>query len=91
MDVYVNGEIVKRVSFEHVPKQNYGNVNVCHNKGFSGNLSDLRYFSRALNVFRITNIVNKGLICHQVIVTIAHMIILLIFGIHKIIIIKHYI
>lgn len=60
MDVYVNGEIVKRVSFEHVPKQNYGNVNVCHNKGFSGNLSDLRYFSKALNVFEITNIVNKG-------------------------------
>ena len=60
MDIYVNGEIVKREAFEHVPKQNYGNVNVCHNKGFSGNLSDLRYFSKALNVFEITNIVNKG-------------------------------
>lgn len=60
MDVYVNGEIVKRESFEHVPKQNYGNVNICHNKGFSGNLSDLRYYSSALNVFQISNIVARG-------------------------------
>lgn len=60
MDVYVNGEIVKRESFEHVPKQNYGNVNICHNKGFSGNLSDLRYYSSALNVFQISNIVSRG-------------------------------
>lgn len=60
MDVYVNGEIVKRESFEHVPKQNYGNVNICHNKGFSGNLSGLRYYSSALNVFQISNIVSSG-------------------------------
>ena len=60
LDAYINGSVVKRFELTDVPKQNYGNVNVCHNKGFSGNLSDLRYFSRALNVFEITNIVNKG-------------------------------
>ena len=60
MDIYVNGTIAKRVTFEEIPKQNYGDVHVCKNGGFSGNLSDLRYFDKALNVFELMNIVNAG-------------------------------
>ena len=64
MDVYVNGVVTQRVTFPYVPKQNYQDVYVCQNNGvstgFSGNLSDLRYYDRALNIFEITNIVSAG-------------------------------
>jgi hypothetical protein len=60
MDIYINGAIVKRLAFTNVPKQNYDSVFVCGNGGFSGELSDLRYFNRSLNVFDINNIVYAG-------------------------------
>jgi hypothetical protein len=60
LDVYINGTIDQRAVLTNVPKQNYNDVNVCQNGGFTGNLSDLRYFNSALNVFQITTIVEKG-------------------------------
>ena len=60
LDVYVNGIIAERKVLDYVPKQNFGNVMVCQNMGFSGNLSNLRYFNRALNVIEINNIVLWG-------------------------------
>lgn len=64
MDVYINGVVTQRVTFPFVPKQNYQDVYVCQantvSNGFSGNLSDLRYYDRALNIFEITSIVSKG-------------------------------
>jgi hypothetical protein len=60
LDVYVNGVVVNRLLLKNTPKQNYGNVYVCQNGGFSGKLSNLRYYSRALNVFEINNIVSAG-------------------------------
>jgi hypothetical protein len=60
LDVYINGTINNRLLLTNVPKQNYDNVNICQNGGFSGNLSNLRYFSRALNVFDINSIVQWG-------------------------------
>ena len=60
MDVYINGTITQRLAFVNVPKQNYGNVHVGKNSGFKGSLSNLQYFSRALNVFDINSIVYWG-------------------------------
>ena len=60
LDVYINGAIAKRTSFPALPKQNYGDIYVCHNKGFNGSLSDLRYFDSALTVFNLTNIAMAG-------------------------------
>lgn len=60
LDVYINGVVVNRLLLNNTPKQNYGNVYVCQNGGFSGKLSNLRYYSRALNVFEINNIVSAG-------------------------------
>ena len=63
LDVYVQGTIAKRHNFgssKEVPKQSYGNVFVCQNGGFSGSLSNLRYYSSALSVFAIQNIVYWG-------------------------------
>lgn len=60
MDVYVNGTIAGRMQFQTVPKQNFYDINVCNNGGFNGYLSNLRYYSRALNVFDINSVVLTG-------------------------------
>jgi len=60
LDVYVNGVVVERLVFTNTPKQNYGDIYICQNGGFAGKLSNLRYYSRALNVFEINNIVSSG-------------------------------
>lgn len=60
LDVYVNGVLTGRKDLEFIPRQNYSPVNICQNGGFSGNLSNLRYFDTALNVFQINQIVTSG-------------------------------
>lgn len=60
LDVYVNGIISKRENMEFAPKQNFNDITVCGNGGFQGKLSNLRYYSYALNVFEINNIVMFG-------------------------------
>ena len=60
MDVYVNGMISGRYIFKNVPKQNYFGTYVCQNGGFNGTLSNLRYFSYALDVTQINNIILAG-------------------------------
>ena len=60
MDVYINGIVTQRLVLHTIPKQNYNDVNVGMNGGFNGNLSNLQYYSRALNAFEINNIVYKG-------------------------------
>lgn len=59
-DVYVNGRLVKRHVMTQVVKQNYDNVNVCLNGGFSGYLADLIYFNSAISVVEIQNIISTG-------------------------------
>ena len=60
MDAYVNGSIANRVNMKIAPKQNYYDVQICPNGGFSGELSNLRYYSHALSIFELTNIVRSG-------------------------------
>jgi hypothetical protein len=60
MDVYINGTNSGRVVLPYVPRQNYNDVNICQNGGFTGNLSDLRYFDYALSAFDINTIVWRG-------------------------------
>ena len=60
LDVYVNGIVSNRIVLINVPKQNFNNINICQNGGFNGKLSNLRYYSRALNVFEINAIVLYG-------------------------------
>lgn len=60
LDVYINGTISSRLILENVPKQNYNDIFVCQNGGFSGKLADLRYYNSALNVFDINRIVSAG-------------------------------
>jgi hypothetical protein len=60
LDIYVNGVLTSRKDLVNVPRQNYGDLFVCRDGGFAGQLSDLRYFASALNVFEINNIVGGG-------------------------------
>ena len=59
-DVYINGRLVKRQVMTQIVKQNYDNVNVCLNGGFSGYLSDLTYFNRAISVVEVQDIISRG-------------------------------
>jgi hypothetical protein len=60
LDVYINGVITERLILQNVPKQNYYDVQICKNNGFNGNLSNLRYYDKALSVIQINNIVYWG-------------------------------
>lgn len=60
MDVYINGTIAVRHKFASVPKQNYGDVYVSKNGGFSGNISSLRYFNYALTGVEILDLNSAG-------------------------------
>jgi len=60
LDVYINGVLVKRLMLGSVPKQNYGDVYVSLNGGFSGNTSNLRYFEKAIGTSKIQSIFNSG-------------------------------
>jgi hypothetical protein len=60
MDVFVNGDIALRHTFSGVPKQNYGDVYVNLNGGFSGKLSDLWYHDYALSGTELMEIARNG-------------------------------
>ena len=60
IDVYINGTVVKSQNLMNVPKQNYYDLIVCPKTGFSGYLSQLQYFSKALSVVEINSIVQTG-------------------------------
>jgi hypothetical protein len=60
LDAYVNGTIVKRHILTGVPRQNYGNVYVSMNGGFSGYTSDLWYFDYGLGTTEIDGIQKRG-------------------------------
>ncbi len=60
LDVYVNGSIAKSLQLHGVPKQNYGNVYVAPQGGFSGYISNLWYYNYALGTAEINQLVNDG-------------------------------
>jgi hypothetical protein len=60
LDVYINGVLAKRHILKSVPKQNYGDVFVSMNGGFSGFTSSLRYFNSSLGTSHIQSIVDAG-------------------------------
>ena len=60
LDIYINGTLTKRHMLKGVAKQNYGDVYVSMNGGFSGYTSELRYFEEAIGTNKIQQIVNNG-------------------------------
>ena len=60
LDAYINGTIYNRLTLQSVPKQNYQDVLIGQNDGFTGKLSNFRYYNYALSAFEINNIVAAG-------------------------------
>jgi hypothetical protein len=60
LDVYINGTVTKSLKLAGVPKQNYGNVYIAMNGGFSGYISNLYYFDYALGIGEIRGIIKAG-------------------------------
>lgn len=60
LDVYINGVISQSVMLNGVPKQNYGDVWLCANGGFSGYVSNLWYFDYALTASEIAALNTTG-------------------------------
>ena len=60
LDVYINGSIIKSHKLHGVPKQNYGDVYVAPNGGFSGYISNLWYYNYALGTAEISRVSGKG-------------------------------
>uniref|UniRef100_A0A6C0HRP0 LamG-like jellyroll fold domain-containing protein n=1 Tax=viral metagenome TaxID=1070528 RepID=A0A6C0HRP0_9ZZZZ len=60
INVYINGVLLKSKLLIGTIKQNYGNVNVALNGGFSGVLSDLFYWNKTLSVLEIQNLFASG-------------------------------
>lgn len=60
LDVYINGLVVARRKLNDIPKQNYGDVYINQNGGFSGYISDLRYFDHAVSISEVNNIMRSG-------------------------------
>lgn len=59
-DIYVNGRLVKRRVMTEVVKQNYDDVHVSLNGGFSGYLSNLTYYNRSISITEIQDIISVG-------------------------------
>jgi hypothetical protein len=60
LDVFINGVLTQRHVLSSVPKQNYGDVYVSMNGGFSGYTSSLQYFNHSLGMGKIQSLVSKG-------------------------------
>jgi len=60
LDIYINGTITKSLELSGVPKQNYGDVYVGMNGGFSGYVSNLWYYDYSLGTTAIYNLVRNG-------------------------------
>jgi hypothetical protein len=60
VDVYVNGNLKKRVKLTGIPKMNYGDLYTSNWGGFSGYMSNLRYFNYAIQPYLVDQIFNNG-------------------------------
>jgi hypothetical protein len=60
LDVYINGTIIKSHHLHGVPRQNYGDVFIAPNGGFSGYISNLWYYNYALGTSQIAKLAANG-------------------------------
>jgi hypothetical protein len=60
LDVYINGNLKKRLVMDGIPKQNYGDVYINLFGGFSGFMSCIRYYDYSINPIELELIVKKG-------------------------------
>lgn len=60
LDVYINGYLRKRHELQGIPRQNFGDVYINSFGGYSGFLSNFRYFDFYLSPSELEDIINLG-------------------------------
>lgn len=60
VDVFINGLLKNRLSLPSLPKQNFSDLYVNRNGGYSGYLSRMRYFNYAISYAQIEGEVSRG-------------------------------
>lgn len=60
LDIFINGNLIKRHKLSGLPKQNYGDIYITQFKGYDGLLSNMRYFNYYLDFSELNDIVNIG-------------------------------
>ena len=60
LDVFFNGNLVKRKELNGLPKQNYGDLYLNAFQGFSGYMSNIRYYDYYLSYSELTNNLGRG-------------------------------
>uniref|UniRef100_A0A6C0EJB2 Kringle domain-containing protein n=1 Tax=viral metagenome TaxID=1070528 RepID=A0A6C0EJB2_9ZZZZ len=60
MDVYVNGKLKRSCAYKEVPKFNDDDLHITDNGGFKGDLSEFKYFNKALSPSDVYGIYNAG-------------------------------
>jgi hypothetical protein len=60
LDIYINGVLAKRKLLKNLPKQNYGKFHINSNGGFSGFISNIRYFSYYITYGELYKYVRSG-------------------------------
>lgn len=60
IDIYINGNLVKRHNLSNIVKQNYDNIYINLDGGFNGNLSNIKYYNYAIDTFEIDKISKNG-------------------------------
>tara|TARA_Y100001970_G_scaffold14162_1_gene16010 strand:+ start:7948 stop:8673 length:726 start_codon:yes stop_codon:yes gene_type:complete len=53
LDIYINGELVKRHILSGIPKQNFNDLYITNFGGFGGFLGKFKYYNRALSPYEV--------------------------------------
>ena len=60
LDVYINGKLKRSCIYKQVPKYNNDDLHITDNGGFKGDLSEFKYFNKALSPSEIYSIYSSG-------------------------------
>lgn len=60
LDIFFNGNLVKRIVLKGLPKQNYGDVYINAQQGFGGYLSNIKYYNYYISYSELLDHLNKG-------------------------------
>ena len=59
-NLYINGKIKQSYQMKNIPLMNYGNLYVNPFSGYSGYISQLRYFASSLKAYQIERLMKEG-------------------------------
>ena len=60
LDVFINGNLVKRKELSSLPRQNFGDLYINSFQGFSGYMSNIRYFDYYISYSEMRDHLNRG-------------------------------